>query len=53
MPIDENGLLFNLRFTAVGAPGYVSPLSFERIMSNEGLRVKATNGHVELTKIEN
>ena len=36
MPIDENGLLLNLRFTAVGAVGSTSPLVFERIMFNEG-----------------
>jgi hypothetical protein len=35
-PIEANGLLLNLRFTAVGAPGSVSPLVFERMMFNEG-----------------
>jgi hypothetical protein len=35
-PIDENGVLLNLRFTAVGGSGTVSPLTFERIMFNEG-----------------
>lgn len=36
MPIVEDGVLLNLRFTAVGKPGSVSPLTFERIMFNEG-----------------
>jgi hypothetical protein len=35
-PIEANGLLLNLRFNAVGAPGSVSPLVFERMMFNEG-----------------
>ncbi len=54
MPIDENGVLLNLRFTAVGAPGSVSPLSFERIMFNEvEYRVDLTDGRVELIETEN
>ena len=49
MPIDENGVLLNLRFTAVGAAGSVSPLTFERIMFNEGEpRVTVADGKVEL-----
>ncbi len=36
MPIEGDGVLLNLRFTAVGAVGSESPLSFERIMFNEG-----------------
>ena len=49
IPIDENGLLLNLRFTAVGKPGSVSPLTFERIMFNEGdPQVNATGGMIEL-----
>ena len=49
MPIDENGVLLNLRFTAVGKAGAVSPLTFERIMFNEGEpQVMMTNGQVEL-----
>lgn len=48
-PIDENGVLLNLRFTAVGAAGSVSPISFERIMFNEGEpRVSVANGEVRL-----
>ncbi|MFN0278919.1 MAG: hypothetical protein ACKVRN_09980, partial [Pyrinomonadaceae bacterium] len=34
--IDENGVLFNLRFRTVGAPGLVSPLVWEKMMFNEG-----------------
>ena len=49
MPIDENGVLLNLRFTSVGAAGSVSSLSFERIMFNEGEpRVLIADGRVEL-----
>ena len=50
MPIEENGVLLNLKFTAIGAMGSVSPLSFERIMFNEGEpRVTAVDGQVELS----
>jgi hypothetical protein len=49
LPIDANGLLLNLRFTAVGAPGSVSPLTLERIMFNEGdPGTTVTDGQVEL-----
>jgi hypothetical protein len=36
MPIDQDGVLLNLRFTAVGKPGSVSPLTWERILFNDG-----------------
>jgi len=45
-PIDVNGTLLNLRFTSVGSLGSVSPMSFERIMFNEGVPVKVINGEV-------
>ena len=49
IPIDENGILLSLRFTAVGAAGSVSPLTWERIMFNEGdPRVSTTNGQIGL-----
>ncbi|MBK8466779.1 MAG: VCBS repeat-containing protein [Chloracidobacterium sp.] len=49
IPIEENGLLLNLRFVPVGASGSVSPLTWERFMFNEGEpRVFATDGKVEL-----
>ncbi|MBK8467273.1 MAG: DUF11 domain-containing protein [Chloracidobacterium sp.] len=48
-PIDADGVLLNLRFSSVGAPGSVSPLSFERIMFNEGeSRVVVADGRIEL-----
>jgi len=51
--IDSNGLLFNLRFTAVGAAGTVSPLTFEQMVFNEGdLETVVTNGEVELSNAE-
>jgi N-acetylneuraminic acid mutarotase len=49
MPISNDGVLLNLRFMAVGKVGSVSPLSFERIMFNEGEpRVSTADGQVEL-----
>ena len=48
--IDANGLLMNLKFNAVGAPGTVSPLTFEHIMFNEGdPGTFVTDGQVELS----
>ena len=48
-PIDDDGVLLNLRFTAVGKAGSVSPLMFERIMFNEGEPpVTASDGRIEL-----
>ncbi|MBK8464725.1 MAG: carboxypeptidase regulatory-like domain-containing protein [Chloracidobacterium sp.] len=48
-PIDSNALLLNLKFTAVGAPGSVSPLTWERVMFNEvESGTLTTNGAVEL-----
>jgi len=50
MPIDADGLLLNLRFQAVGLAGSVSPLTWERIMFNEGApRATAVDGQVELS----
>ena len=50
MPLDGSGVLLNLRFTAVGAPGSVSPLTWERIMLNEGSpAITATDGQVEIS----
>ena len=48
-PISGNGVLLNLRFNAVGAPGSVSPLTWERLMLNEGKPgVVTTDGQVDL-----
>jgi hypothetical protein len=50
LPINEDGVLLNLRFTAVGKSGSVSALSFDRIMFNEGEPVALTiDGQVELS----
>ncbi|MFN0278533.1 MAG: cohesin domain-containing protein [Pyrinomonadaceae bacterium] len=49
MPISDDGVLLNLKFTAVGKPGSTSPLAWERIMFNEGEpQVNATGGQVDL-----
>jgi len=48
-PIDENGVLLNLRFSAVGGVGSISDLKFENLIFNEGeSRVIVTDGKVEL-----
>ena len=48
--IAENGVMMNLKFTAVGAPGSVSPITWERLVFNEGdPGVTAADGQVELT----
>jgi len=48
-PITEDGVLLNLKFIAVGEPGLVSPLTFERIMFNEGeSQVSVADGRIEL-----
>lgn len=48
-PIERDGVLLNVRFDAIGAPGAISPLSFERIIFNEGEpRVTANDGRIEL-----
>ena len=35
-PLTENGLLMNLKFSAIGNAGSVSPLRWTRILLNEG-----------------
>lgn len=48
--LETNGVLLNLKFTAVGAPGTMSPLAWERIMLNEGDPITtAASGQVDLT----
>ncbi len=50
LPIDNDGLLLNLRFTTVGEPGAISPLTWERIMFNEDeAQTLMTNGQVEIS----
>ena len=49
-PIDGSGILMNLRFTAVGTPGSVSPITWERFMFNDGAsRTMVIDGQVELS----
>lgn len=36
IPIANNGVLVNLRFAIVGGAGSISPITFERILFNEG-----------------
>ena len=49
LPIDENGVLLNLRFKAVGEAGSVSPLVWEKIFFNDGeTRTTAVNGLIEI-----
>lgn len=49
MPIEEDGILLNLRFTSVGTSGAISPLTWERIIFNDGEpTVMTIDGTVEL-----
>ncbi|MFN0277398.1 MAG: choice-of-anchor J domain-containing protein [Pyrinomonadaceae bacterium] len=49
IPIRRNGILLNLRFSAVGVAGSVSPVVWERVLFNEGEpAVRALDGQVEL-----
>ncbi len=53
IPIEQDGVLLNLRFTSVGSAGDVSPLTWEKIMINEGdPAATAVNGRVELSAIQ-
>lgn len=46
-PIEEAGTLLNLRFTVLGSLGSYSPITWERILFNEGARsVTTTDGSV-------
>src|SRR5204863_1722513 len=50
VPLNGNEVLLKLRFKAVGAPGAVSPLIWERIMFNEGSpRSVANDGSIEVS----
>ncbi len=49
-PISDDGVLLNLRFTAVGAPGSASPLTWERLLLNEGSPQAFTaDGRIEIS----
>jgi hypothetical protein len=49
LPLSGDGALLNLRFTAVGDAGSISPLAFERFMLNEGLAMTAIDGQIEIS----
>ena len=50
IPIAENGVLLNLRFTAVGQAGAISPLTWERMTFNEGdPMTSVSDGQIELS----
>jgi hypothetical protein len=50
VPITSNGVLLNLKFTAVGQVGSISPLTWERMVFNEGdPSTTASNGQIELS----
>jgi hypothetical protein len=50
MPITSNGVLLNLMFTAVGQAGSISPLTWERMIFNEGDPMTTTSdGQIELS----
>ena len=49
-PITRDGILLNLRFTAIGQNGSASPLQWERVIFNEGEpRVTAADGNIALS----
>ena len=48
--VDSDGVLLNLKFTAVGVPGSVSPLVWEKFLLNEGgPLITTTDGVVEVS----
>lgn len=50
MPLVGDGVLLNLRFTAIGAAGSISPLTWDNLILNEGgIETATTDGQVELT----
>lgn len=50
MPIDSDGVLLNLKFTAVGTPGSVSFLTWERMIFNEGeTQTLLSDGRIEIS----
>jgi hypothetical protein len=49
MPIEKNGVLLKIRFSAVGTEGSTSPLSFERIVFNEDEVPLAASGEVKIS----
>jgi hypothetical protein len=51
MPLDDNGTLLKLHFTAVGNAGSVSALTWEQLMLNEGVPVSAIAGAVRISPV--
>jgi hypothetical protein len=50
LPVDDRGVLLNLKFTVIGEPGSFSPLTWESIMFNEGdPQATATDGQVQIS----
>ena len=50
-PLDGDGILLNLRFTAVGSAGAVSPLTLRKLMFNEGEpQLRATDGEIKISE---
>ncbi|MET0753957.1 MAG: cohesin domain-containing protein [Pyrinomonadaceae bacterium] len=49
-PVATDGILLNLRFTAIGSAGYVTPLSFKGLMLNEGEPMsRAQDGEIRIS----
>jgi hypothetical protein len=49
LPIEKDGILLNLNFVAVGESGSVTPLTWERILFNEGdFEIVTNDGQIEL-----
>jgi Cohesin domain len=49
LPITEDGILFNLKFTAVGEPGALSALTWERFIFNDDtIQTIAENGQIKI-----
>lgn len=49
-PLSSEGVLLNLRFTAIGSSGYVTPLIFKGLMLNEGEPIsRGTDGEIRIS----
>lgn len=49
-PVATDGILLNLRFTAIGSAGYVTSLTFKGLMLNEGEPLsRATDGEIRIS----
>ncbi len=53
LPIDNDGILLNLRFNAVGSTGSASALTLERFVLNEGdIPLIVTDGRIDISYAE-